>query len=317
MSLNHHFSYLLSDSGPRHTKIAADRLELLAKTAAKRYLEERAPLNDTIKKIAEENDLNAQQIERICEMANIATHQGLWAKTANKEAVAFPLADSKNVVSVVVKKPMDPGDSESPMVSSSPSVDADYSAPPRGIPCPGPGLASLMGADPATHHNGLTEESPRKQIIIMIQKKAAERKDLRDDIIVDGMELESLKKAAFVTVKQAVLSGASFRDIYEAAVGMGLGKTANELLPDFQEKLIGEVIGDTRRRLEKQAILRAPDDLISDDLGNTTIINGAHPVLISLDTVQKKTGEIKNGLNNLLRIDDEVKVFEQKLRELS
>lgn len=310
-----HFSYLLSDSGPRHTKIAADRLELLAKIAAKHYLESKVPLNDSIKKIAQENDLNQQQIERICEMANIATHQGLWQKTANKESVAFPLADSKNIVSVVVKKPLDATDPDSPMVSS--PASSDFTCPPKGIPTPGPGLASLMGADPAESHNGLTEEPEKKTITIIMQKKAAERADLHSRVLMMGMELETLEKAAFAKVKQEVMQGASFRDIYDAAVGLGLGKTAERLLPDFEERLIGESIGDLRRRLEKNAISKAPPELISDDLGNTTVINGAHPVLVSLDTVQKKTGEIKNGIHNLLRIDDEIKVFKQKLRELS
>ena len=72
-----------------------------------------------------------------------------------------------------------------------------------------------------------------------------------------------------------------------------------------------------RLRLEKLAISKAPPDLISEEMGNVTVINGAHPVLVSLDTVQRKTGEIKNGLHNLLRIDDEVKVLHQRLRELT
>jgi hypothetical protein len=52
-------------------------------------------------------------------------------------------------------------------------------------------------------------------------------------------------------------------------------------------------------------------------LGNTNIINGAHPVLVSLDTVNRKTNEIRNGLEGLLRIDDEVKIYHQKIRDLS
>lgn len=312
-----HFDYLLTDSGPRHTKIAADRLELLAKTAAKHFLEGRVPLNDSIRKIAEENDLNREQVERVCEMANISTHQGLWAKTANKESVAFPLADAANVVSVIAKKPLDPGDPGSPQVSCPSSVGSDYAMPPRGIPSPGPSLLGAMGADPALSHNGLTEEPEAKRTIIVIQKKAAERNALRDKILMDGIKLEELQKQAFHEVKQAVMGGSSFMDLFEAANGMGLGKVAKELLPEFENRLISETYGDIHRRLVKHAISKAPEDLISDDLGNTTIINGAHPVLISLDVVQKKTGEIKNGIHNLLRIDDEVKVFEQKLRELS
>ena len=132
-----------------------------------------------------------------------------------------------------------------------------------------------MGADPGTHHNGLTEVPEKKKIIIVIQKKAAERNALRDKILFDGMKLETLEKEAFHVVKQAVMEGASFLDLYQAAVGMGLGKVAGELLPTFENKLIGETYGDIHRRLVKHAISKAPSELISEDLGNTTIINGA------------------------------------------
>jgi hypothetical protein len=316
MSMNH-FAYLLSEPSSRHTKVAADRLELLAKTAAKRYLEERVPLNSTIQKIAEENDLNANQIERICEMANIDTHRALWQKTAQKEAIAFPLADAKTVVKVVGKKPINSDDPDGPHASCPVMSDSDYAGPPKGIPMRGPSTMSMMGADPGKVHNGLTEEPERKKIIIILQKKAYERKDLTDKILLAGMQLESLEKKAYHTVKQAVLGGARMRDIYDAAVGVGLHKTAEKYVIEFEKRLIDETHGDVRNRLEKLAIHKAPEDLISNNLGNVTVINGAHPVLISLDTVQRKTGEIKNGLHNLLRIDDEVKVFQQRMRDLS
>lgn len=316
MSLGH-FSYLLSEQTTHHTKVASDRLELLAKTAAKRYLEERVPLNSTIQKIAEENDLNSNQIERICEMANLATHRVLWSKTAQKESVAFPLADAKNVVSVMGKKPLDPSDPGSPSVSCPAMSDSDYAGPPKGLPMRGPSTMSMLGGDPANVHNGLHEEPEKKRIIIILQKKANERKDLRDKVLLGGMELESLEKQAYHNVKQTVLGGATFRQVYTAAVGSGFGKIAEEFLPKWETDLIAETHGSVRLRLEKLAISKAPEDLISSDMGNVCVINGAHPVLISLDTIQRKTGEIKNGLNNLLRIDDEVKVFSQRLRELS
>ena len=106
-------------------------------------------------------------------------------------------------------------------------------------------------------------------------------------------------------------------NLYHAAIVGGLGKVAEELLPKFEEQLINETYGELRLRLEKNAIAKAPTELISEDMGNTTVINGAHPVLVSLDVLQKQNGEIRNGLDNLLRIDDEVKVFKQQLRDLS
>lgn len=304
MSAANHFQYLLS--GPQQTKVASDRLDLLAKTAARRYLQEGIPLNDSIKKIASENDLNPNQIERVCEIANIATHQGLWSKTAQKESVAFDLADAKTIIRV--------SGNGTNMPAASPC--GDYMGPPTGIPAGGPSLTSMLGADPAAVHNGMGPEPEKKRIIIVIQKHAAARKILQDQLAYKTMELESVEKRAYDTIKQYVLGGGSFANVYQAAVGAGFGKTAEEYLPKFEDRLIEEVHGETHRRLVKEAIGRAPEDLISGDLGNMTVINGAHPVMISLDTVQRKTGEIKNGLHNLLRIDDEIKVYTQRLRDL-
>ena len=297
----HHFAYLF-EGQKAQIKIAAERLELFAKVAAKRYLEEGAGLTDTITKQAKQNDLNPEQVRRVCEMANIETHKGLWAKTAQKNEVSFPLADSKVVLACC-------GDAPSCPVN----MDSDYAGPPKGIPTAADSLLSMV---PGGGHDGLTQEPERKQIIVVMQKKAFERKALHDKLIYQGMELESLEKRAYHLVKQTVLGGASFRQVYAAAVGAGLGKIANEYLPKFQDQLIKEAHGETRARLVKTAIAKAPDDLISDNLGNVTIINGAHPVLISLDTIRAKTGEIKNGLHNILRIDDEVQLYNQRLHEL-
>ena len=311
-----HFNYLLSEPRGGQSKVASERLELMAKTAAKRYLETGVSLNDLICKIASENDLNHEQIRRVCEMANINTHRHLWSKTAQKESIAFPLADANTVVKVVAKRPLDADDPESPMVSTPSAAGSDYLGPPKGLPASGPSTLSMFGADPAQVHNGMHEDGEKKRITIVIEKKAAERKRLADEVVYMGLQLETLEKHAYNAVKQAVLGGHSFPQIFKAAQSANLDVVAAEYLPQFQERLMSEAHGETRNRLEKQAIAKAPDDLISSNLGNTTVINGAHPVIVHLDTVQRKTGEIKNGLHNILRIDDEVKVYTQRLREL-
>lgn len=307
-----HFSYLLSSSP--QTKIASDRLELFAQSAAKQYLDSGVSLNNSISKFAQENDLNRNQIERVCEMANIKTHQALWTKTAEKETVAFPLADSKTIVQVMRPKPLP--DEEAPS-QPSPSPCSDYSSPPCGLPSSGPSLVSMLGSDPAQSHHGLSNESERKKVIIVIEKKAAERERLRDHLLMKGMELETAESRAYDQVKQAALGGVPMYQIYAACVGAGLRKVAEEYLPKFEERLISSTHGTIRVALEKNAIGKAPEEFISSNLGNTTVINGAHPLLVSLDTLQKKTGEIKNGIHNMLRIDDELKVFKQKVRDLS
>lgn len=310
-----HFSYLLDGARTPQVKTAADRLDLLAKTAAKRYLEERAPLNQTIAKIAKENDLNGNQIERVCEMANIATHQGLWSKTAAKDKVAFELADARQVKQACGCGEPAPDPCGGP--GPGPMLDSDYAGPPKGIPGGGPSLADAMGVNLDGGHNGLSDVPEKKKIIIILQKQAAERQRLADKVLLAGVELESLEKKAYHAVKQTVLGGASFRQVYTALCAGGLQKEAAEYLPKFQDALIKETHGEIRTRLEKLAIAKAPADLISENLGNTVVINGAHPVLVSLDTIRRKTGEIRNGLQGLVRIDDEAKVYHQKIRDLS
>ncbi|MBP9824076.1 MAG: hypothetical protein KBF21_07630 [Thermoanaerobaculia bacterium] len=304
-----HFSYLLEGRKPQVSKVASDRLESFAKIATKRSLEGGGSLNDVITKLAKENDLNANQIARVCEMANIATHQALWPKTAQKEKLSFPLADAKVVLASCG---CGGGEAEAP----APSMDADYAGPPTAIPRPGPSLASLMGVDPGAVHNGLAGPNDRQRIIVVLQKQASERRDLTDRTLLLGMELESLEKRAFELVKQTVLGGATMRDVLVASVIAGHAKLAKELLPAFEKRLIADTHGDVRSRLIKQAIAPVADDLISENLGNTTIINGAHPVLVSLDTIQRKTDEIKNGLRGIVRVDDEIKINNQKLRDL-
>ena len=294
------FSYLME----KHASLAPEALEALAKTATKRYVEQRAPLNETIQKLADERDLNSHQIERVCEMANLATHQALWPGAREKEKIAFALADAKRVKAKKVDA--HPGG----------AVEADYAGPPTGIPASGPSLAALLGVDPAGGHQGLHGPSEKQRLIIVLQKKANEKRRLQDQVLVAGMEAETAEKLAYSAVKQEVLGGTPMRQILRAAAAGGLGKVAAELLPTFEQRLVEESQGTTRAGLEKNAISKAPADLISDNLGATTIVNGAHPVLISLDTVQKKNGIVQNLLYNLLRIDDELKVYNQQLREL-
>jgi hypothetical protein len=294
------FSYLME----KRAAIAPEELETLAKIAAKRYVDEKIPLNATIQKLAEERELNRNQVERVCEMANLATHQALWPRAAEKEKLAFELADPKKLKSKNTER------------HHGSSIEADYCGPPRGIPGSGPSLASLLGVTPDAGHQGLAGPSDKQRILIVLQKKAAERKRLRDQLLCAGMAAETAEKRAYAAVKQEVLGGTPMRDVLGAAAAAGLGKLACELLPRFQQQLVDEAQGSTRTGLEKNAISRAPEDLISDELGAITVVNGAHPVLVSLDTVQKQNGVVKNLLYGLLKIDDELKVYHQQLREL-
>jgi hypothetical protein len=309
-----HFSYLLS--GQQQPTVSAERLELFAKTAAKRYIQNQVPLNDTISKLAEENDLNSHQIERVCEIANIATHQALWPSATDKVKVAFPLANAR-MIPKHASKDHKPETHEKAEDRPRGHTMSDYATAPKGLPRRGPPMNAMMGVDPSKGHDGLKGPSERQRVLLILEKKGAERKRLHGQVMMAAMECETVEKLAFAMVKQAVLGGASFQGLYRAADEAGLGEVAGELLPRVEEQLIADSHGSTRDRLTKTAISRAPEDLISRNLGNVSVINGAHPVLVSLDTVQKKNGVVKNLLQGLVGIDDEIRIHNQKLRELS
>ncbi|RKX67351.1 MAG: hypothetical protein DRP42_00705 [Tenericutes bacterium] len=308
--MSEQFDYLLKEAS-QTSAVSADRLMLMAKTASGRFLRENVPLNDTIQKFAEDNDLNGHQVERVCEMANITTHQSMWPSAPEKEKIAFPLASPK----VIILSGGSGASSSGGCCHSPASAGADYMGPPS-MPAPGPSMAEMFGEDPSAGHSGMRGPGPAKKIIIIMQRKEAQAKRIRDELLVEGMKYESEKKAAYNAVKQEVLGGTSLAVIQDAANAAGFGKLAAEILPEFQKALVAETYGPIKTALEKVAIAPAPEELISKNLGNTTIVNGAHPILISLDVLHRKDDRIKVLSTGLTNVNDELKVYGQKIREL-
>lgn len=301
------FAYLLSDQAL--TKVSADRLETLAKLAAKAYVESGVALNESIGKMASENDLNPHQIERVCEMANIDTHRTLWSKTAAKHEVHFVLADAKKLVKRAATT----------VAKGNPMTSSEYNSPPKLASAKTSSVMSKIASTSKTSgHDGFYNVTTKQQVQTALIKKAAERDRARSKTLADGIQLEAMTKEAFKAVKQAVLGGASFQDIYIACDAVGMGKFANEFLETFEKQLIGETYGSTRIRLEKLAIGKVPESWLSEGPARSalTVVNGAHPVLISLDTLAKQTDQVEQGLIGYLRLNDEVKIYEQKLKEL-
>lgn len=311
--MSNHFSYLLQDADIAPA-VSADRLMLMAKTASQRYLKEGTPMNTTIAKLAEDNDLNRHQVERVCEMANIATHQALWPHAQEKEKIAFPLANPKVIVIRGGSPEAEPS-SEKPVSCPSPSLNSDYASPPN-LPENGPSMAQMFGVDPGQSHNGLSDDGPQKRLIIVIQKTAARKQQLQDKLIVETMRYENEKRAAYNAIKQEVLKGTSFADIQRAVHAIGFGKIAAELLPEFRDKLIAETHGQVRTHLEKVAISPAPQDYVSNDMGNVTVVNGAHPIVVSLDVLHKQDDKVQQLFTGLARVNDDLKVYGQRLREM-
>jgi hypothetical protein len=94
---------------------SAHDLEDFGKVASSSFLDNSVPLNKGIQKIAGENSLNRQQINRVVESANVETYLAMM-KTAESKYVNFDLADSNAIA----------GDLEMPKIAS--VITDDYSA---------------------------------------------------------------------------------------------------------------------------------------------------------------------------------------------
>jgi len=72
--------------------------ESLAESAVSAFLTSQTPLNDSILKIAQDNDLNPEQIKRVVEMANTKTFLKMFKDPGKKEEnVEFDVADAGDV----------------------------------------------------------------------------------------------------------------------------------------------------------------------------------------------------------------------------
>ncbi|MHC4644895.1 MAG: hypothetical protein ACYTBJ_05305 [Planctomycetota bacterium] len=274
----------------------------MAKVASKRFVEEGAPLNDTIRKLASSNDLGSHHIERVCEMANLQTHAALIPSEPEKRAsFSFPLADAKEVVA-----------SLHPAMQPQRKILSDYTCPPCGLAGGGPTMSEMFGAS-GDGHRGF-ESTPRQQIVVVLQKKAALRQRGHDLLLKTAMEAETAELEVHKHVKQAVMHGMTLDQVHEAASAAGLGDVTAEVLQKTAQLLKMQFLVSDEE-VEKTASYEAPEELIDRSLP-VTVINGRNAMIASLDTLRKYNSKAYHVRNGLVQIDDEVRVLRQKLKDL-
>lgn len=283
------------------TDVSPEKLRLLAKIASNKFLSTKAPLTETIQKMADENGLNVHHVARVAEMANHETHSALWGSEADKTKVAFEVADPSKIVSKEKKVTGGPARKASGRsLDSVKKVDR------------GPSTAEMFGAKPGDVHHGLGDLPDKKKVVIIIEKTAGVKTAAKDDLIKLAMMNEHEEKNLLRLVKQAYLGhGIKMPEIYAYACSEGYGEIAQEYLPKIAEQLQRET---ARAELTKIA-WKAPEELIDYDVP-MTVVNGAHPILISLDTLLKYRNDIQQFTGRMARINDDVTILGERLREL-
>lgn len=83
-----------------------NRFEKLAEVAANEHIDKKVPLNDSISDLADEHELNPEQIKRVVEAANVKVFQKYFndSEREGHKNVDFDVADPKVIISRVMLK---------------------------------------------------------------------------------------------------------------------------------------------------------------------------------------------------------------------
>jgi hypothetical protein len=297
-----HTKFAQAIMGIKTASFSPERLETFAKIASKRFIEENVPLNDSVAKIAQENDLNSHSVERVCEMANLQTHAALLPTEPEKRAsFAFPLADAKKVASCLA-----------PCPSHGSKMVSDFARPPRG-PAAGGGrsMADLFGVSGQAHDGFQIPE--KKKIIVMIQKKASQRSRMRDQMLKEAMLCETAELGVHKAVKQSVMQGDTLEDIHDYACHAGLGDLSAETLSKTAS-LLNQQFLISDEALEKIAF-EAREELIDRNVP-VRVINGRNPIIASLDALKKYRDNCYTIRDGLMGLEQDIEILKQRLKEL-
>ncbi len=270
------------------------QIDVWAKVASDRYVRGGVEMNETIKKIAEDNGLNPEFITRVCEAANLQTHGALLPKESEKRAsFKFPLAEPKAIIIQISKK--DQGD----------STLSDFSKSPDSELCARPSIGDMFKAPP----QGDGGEG-KKRLMIVIEKKAAELDRLKGDLLALGLKHETVMKKAASATRSHILQGEDAVTMHKAACLAGVGSVSKEMFPSIMR----EVSDNTAINMEKIA-LPVPENLINRDVP-VKIVNGDHAVIAHLRTVRDSERDINCCMGRISDANDELTIYKRKLQRV-
>ena len=220
---------------------SAAELEHLADIASEGYLKANTPLNDSIVKLAQDQNLNREQINRVVETANTNVYLKLFNESNNKY-VEFPAADSEKIASVL-NPPKDR------------TVNyADYQHEPA---------KDLLPETPLFPIEGKQAELTDMEVMKSFYKIAGMQERINNAITeVDSCFEEEFDKFAGL-VKQAVLRGTPFNEI-QSAVETFLNDT-----------FIKSAMKAVHTKLAEDKVLREESKRIE----KTSSVNTDHPII--------------------------------------
>lgn len=193
-------------------------LESFGKQAAANYVSDGVEMNASILKLADDHNLNLQQIHRVVESANVDTYLQM-IKTSEDKYVDFPLADAKMVYTKLTKTADTSATSSSNDYESAPVKTAEVSL--------FPGIEATLEktATMTTPYAEIKKEASRIEGLCRYIANESER--LRYEFQEDYDKVWDF-------TKQAILQGENVTNIFEI-IKVASPTYADYIIEDFTE----------------------------------------------------------------------------------
>lgn len=290
----------------RHASLSAESLEMLGKQAANMYLNEGVDLNEGVKKVASAyQDINSEQIKRVCEFANtavyLARHDAAKTAGANSSYPQFPLADPSRVIQEM-------SDGSRPRAAAGPG--AEYSQAPKKMKTSSAAAESALlemfgyDADGTEKTASINFTSETALTEVMGAKDALT--GLKDNLETASAQVSNLLKEAqedyYDLVKRHLLDGGDFADVMVAARASGLeDEKIAEVLRPMVETLILEKVSSPRRmsemcrNLEKVAhrVVNEKHPFVAAPAAITFFGAEVEKIAAALEDVNEQLGEVR------------------------
>lgn len=278
---------------------------------ANSYFNAQVPPTETLCKIAQLEELSPSQIEVLASEANKEIHKHKYASAKDKYFAAdFPLADAREAI-----KSLQADGGGMKMATSMPDpVMADRA----------PDMFKMFGIDAPVMDK--TASLRRELKVASVRGELLEQKT-QDDLIMSKFATEAAENVFIKTARQIVLAAETptarmktlgTLDVFVKSAGMLAGR---EPLAKLAHSLGKEgLIYPQHAKIAveyftKAADQKAPQELISEWLP-AQIVNGEHPLYISLKTFQDCRHNLEDRGDRHKLIQDQLDVVRQKVRAL-
>ena len=303
--MNVKLSTALANEG-KYANVSPEMLEMMGKQAANEFIEKGVSLNESISKLAAaHNDINQEQIKRVCEFANTAVYLAKhdMAKTAgSKESYPeFDLADPNRVI-------QDLSDGTKSTVTT--KVDADYSR-----------LPLKEKTSSAKTEEALEElfkpktaedlDYSKNTAIEEVMTAKEGLKSLRDNLSSSGEQFDLMFKGAsaefYELSKRHMLGGGSFVDIVKAASIPGASAAeVNAVLTPVIKSLVQEKVASAKAISGQMKSL--------EKVAHRTV-NPGHPMVKAAGAILSARQEIEKTAYGLREVEEGLKQINSFIKE--